>query len=199
MLQLSPGVVVHDVDEGPGARDARTLYLPTRRGAAFGDGTHPTTRLCARAVDACCRWYAPRALLDVGTGTGVLARLARSRGVPLVVGTDVDDEILQVAARNAALDAAPSAPIRFERASPDARGPVFDVVVANILEEVLLSLSSALAAALAPGGRLLLSGVTTLQAPRLRVRCESLGLLVDDTVHLEGWALVQARRAGASA
>src|SRR3954470_12775578 len=70
----------------------------------FGDGSHPTTRLCASALDLLCRQRQPQAVLDVGTGTGVLARIARARGVQFMVGTDIDPVALTSAEAHAALD-----------------------------------------------------------------------------------------------
>ncbi|MDQ3232075.1 MAG: 50S ribosomal protein L11 methyltransferase, partial [Pseudobdellovibrionaceae bacterium] len=136
--------------------------------SAFGDGSHPTTRLCAGAVDFLCRTQSIRSFLDVGTGTGVLSRIARARHVEFVAATDIDPAALHAAQENAALDAhGPN--IEFAAVAPDHWGARFDLVVANILEEPLRELAPALVRALAPHGQLLLSGFTRLQAPRLRV------------------------------
>src|SRR5690349_18057808 len=67
-------------------------------GFVFGDGSHPTTRLCAAVVDQLCRQRHPASVLDVGTATGVLARIARARGAMFVVGTDIDADALASAA-----------------------------------------------------------------------------------------------------
>jgi ribosomal protein L11 methyltransferase len=175
-------------DLPPGA-----IALPTLPSRAFGDGSHPTTRLCARAVDLLCRQRAPAQVLDVGTGTGVLARLARAHGASFVVGTDLDPEAIAAARANAALDAQ-TVELLLGREGPDAWGPRFDLVVANILEGVLVGLAPALAAALAPGGRLLLSGFTPPQTPALRAAFSAHGLTVENQATLEGWALLQCSR-----
>src|SRR5512140_399256 len=72
--------------------------------AVFGDGSHPTTRLCAAAVDLLCRQRPGLAVLDVGTGTGILARIARARGASFVVGTDIDPSAIACAQAHAELD-----------------------------------------------------------------------------------------------
>ncbi len=175
----------------PSPRDV--LALPTLPSAAFGDGTHPTTRLCARAVDYRCRCRRPRAVLDVGTGTGVLARIARAHEVPFVAATDIDAVALEAARANAALDSR-SGELVVCDAPPDAWGPRFDLVVANILDDVLRELAPGLVAALASDGILLLCGFTPVQAPRLRVAFERHGLAADLESELAGWALLQLER-----
>jgi ribosomal protein L11 methyltransferase len=120
----------------------------------------------------------------------VLARLARARGVRLVVGTDVDAGALVAARANAALDPYPGELVLEDR-PPDAWGPRFHLVVANILEDVLLRLADSLVAALAPGGGLLLSGFTRIQTPALRAAFLTRGLAMDLQTERDGWALLQ--------
>jgi ribosomal protein L11 methyltransferase len=161
-----------------------------RFGAVFGDGSHPTTRLCAGALDLLCRQLRPVAVLDVGTGTGVLARIARARGAELVVGTDIDPVALACAEANAALDES-NVRIRCSPEAPDSWGARFDIVVANILEGPLRDLAPALASALRSGGTLLISGFTRPQAPALRVLYERQGLVFAGDAQLDEWALLR--------
>jgi ribosomal protein L11 methyltransferase len=153
-------------------------------GVVFGDGSHPTTRLCAAVIDQLCRQRQPKSVLDVGTGTGVLARIARSRGATFVVGTDIDADALASAAANSALDAHP---IEVSGAAPDHWGARFDLVVANILEEPLRELAPALRRALAAHGVLVISGFTRAQVPVLRVHY---GMAVVGEACLDEWALL---------
>src|SRR5689334_2426296 len=97
------------------------------RSFVFGDGSHATTRLCASVLDQLCRQRQPQAVLDVGTGTGVLARIARARGAMFVVGTDIDADARVAASANAALDAHAIA-IEVCSRPPDHWGSRFDVV-----------------------------------------------------------------------
>ncbi len=193
MIVISPQVYLYRVEHLAPISVAPKLGLAQMASTAFGDGSHPTTRLCAGAVDFLCRTQSLPAFLDVGTGTGVLARIARARGVEFVVGTDIDPLALQAATQNAQLDAADSE-ICFENASPDHWGMRFHLVVANILEGPLHNLAPMLASALVPGGQLLLSGFTRLQTPALRVLYEGLGLHFLSESEYEGWALLHLQR-----
>lgn len=193
-VYIAPRVLLHPVGSRPPEAGADVIGLPTLPSRAFGDGSHPSTRLCARGVDLACRQRLPGAVLDVGTGTGVLARLARAHGVPFVVATDIEPEALRAAQAHAALDER-TGELLITSAAPDAWGPRFDLVVANILEEVLIALAPSLAAALAPGGALLLSGFMPAQTPALRAAFGALGLEVGLQARLEGWALLELRRA----
>jgi ribosomal protein L11 methyltransferase len=165
------------------------LHQVTGGEVVFGDGSHATTRLCAGAVDLLCRQRNPEAVLDVGTGTGVLARIARARGARFIVGTDIDPTALAVARTHCELDGH-SVEIHLSAESPDHWGARFDLVVANILEEPLRQLAPALMRALRPGGVLLLSGITPVQSPSLRVLYEKEGLVFAREAHLEEWALL---------
>jgi ribosomal protein L11 methyltransferase len=196
-LKISPRVLLHDIETPPaGLPDgwialAQAPSQPTEK--VFGDGTHPTTRLCAGAVDLLCRQQAPAAVLDVGTGTGVLARIARARGARFIVGTDIDPAALASARTHAALDSHPI-DILMTDASPDHWGPRFNLVVANILEAPIRELARPLSDALADDGILLLSGFTPLQTPALCVLFASLQLTFVSQATLDEWALLMFRR-----
>jgi ribosomal protein L11 methyltransferase len=157
--------------------------------AVFGDGTHATTRLCAAALDLLCRQRHPQAVLDVGTGTGVLARIARARGARRVIATDIDPVALSCAKAHSALDGS-EVEIGFSSAAPDHCGGRFEIEVANILEEPLRLLAAALSRCLSPGGILLLSGFTRPQAPALRLLYERAGLTFVRDSTLDGWVLL---------
>ena len=130
----------------------------------------------------------------MGTGTGLLARVARARGARFMVGTDIDPAALSSAGAHSALDAQP-VEIHFGSEAPDHWGERFDLVVANILEAPLHSLAPALSRALRPGGLVLLSGFTRIQLPALRVAYENLGLTYVGHSDLEEWTLLTFTRA----
>jgi ribosomal protein L11 methyltransferase len=119
----------------------------------------------------------------------VLARIARARGVPRIVATDIDPVALVCAKAHSDLDEARVA-IDFNSAPPDHCGGCFDLVIANILEGPLRLLAPALSRILLPGGILLLSGFTRSQVPALRVLYESVGLTSLRDASLGEWALL---------
>ena len=163
--------------------------------AVFGDGSHATTRLCAAAVDWFCTRRKPCDVLDVGTGTGILARIARARGAGFVVGTDIDPAALESARAHSVLDDQKSA-IHFSSEPPDHWGRRFDLVVANILEEPLRTLAPHLVRSLRHGGLLLVSGFTRPQAPALRLIYERLGLTFTGSSDLEEWTALRFEAGG---
>jgi ribosomal protein L11 methyltransferase len=191
VLLLSPRVFLYGADDPLPETIDGAIALRTLPHSVFGDGSHPTTRLCAVAVDHICRTSRPESLLDVGTGTGVLARIARARGVPVVFATDIDPEALKSAREHAALDGEPIA-IDVSNRAPDGTGQRFDLVVANILEGVLRRLEPELTRAVAPGGALIVSGFTRAQVPALRTAFS--GLQLETESYLDEWALLLFRK-----
>lgn len=192
VVELSPRVRLYATGSQSLPLDAGWLCLPQLRNDehVFGDGSHPTTRLCAGVLDLLCRQRMPQAVLDVGTGTGVLARIARARGARFVVGTDIDAVALASARAHAALDAHDVA-IHFGAEPPDHWGPRFDLVVANILQEPLTLLAPTIARALGSGGDLIVSGFTRPQVPALRVCYEREGFTFVTEAHLDEWVLLR--------
>ena len=128
-------------------------------GMAFGTGTHETTRLCLEAIE---RYWKGGSLLDVGTGTGILA-IAAAQLEPgaRVLAIDVDPLAIEVARENVAINGV-SDSIELSEAQPrDLAGRSFDVVVANLTAEVIVDLTRDLADCLASNGSLILSGILT--------------------------------------
>lgn len=153
---------------------------------AFGDGSHPTTRLCAGIVDFICRQEKPRSVLDLGTGTGILARIARARGAREVFATDIDPVALASTEENAALDGFEQG-IRISSQLPDFWGPRFDFVIANILEEPLRRLAPSIFRSMRVGGKLLISGFTRAQIPGIVVAFEQAGFSLKSESQLDEW------------
>ncbi|WP_242396372.1 50S ribosomal protein L11 methyltransferase [Anaeromyxobacter oryzisoli] len=142
-------------------------------GMAFGTGTHPTTSLCLAALSERLAARPGAAVLDVGTGSGLLAIAARKLGAGRVAGNDNDPVAVGVARENAARNGA-AVELTVEPLSA-IRGP-FDVVVANILANTLVELAPGIAAQLAPGGVVLLSGILGPQEDEVRAAYVAQGL-----------------------
>ena len=146
---------IHIVPAGSDG-DAGTVRLVD--GAVFGTGLHPTTALCLEWLDEIVMTDAPEAMLDVGTGSGVLALAALQLGVRRAVAVDVDDAAIRVAADNARLNLV-SDRLQLAFGGPDIVTGVFPLVVANVLPAALVEMASVLVQRVAHHGWLLLSGI----------------------------------------
>lgn len=127
-------------------------------GVAFGTGSHPTTHLCLQWLDT--HVTNTDTVLDYGCGTGILAIAAAKLGAANVTGTDIDPQAVESAAFNAEHNEV-TAKFVLPGDLPASR---YSLVVANILSNPLKVLAPALLGRVAPGGRLVLSGVLARQA-----------------------------------
>jgi len=128
--------------------------------AAFGTGLHPTTALCLEAIDEAVAVGHPDRILDVGTGSGVLALGALLMGVPRALGIDIDDAALRVAAENARLNAL-NRQMQWQRGGPETVLGTWPLVVANVLAAPLIEMAPALVRRVGSGGVLVLSGISS--------------------------------------
>ena len=182
-------------------RDGR-IALKIDAGLAFGTGHHETTQGVLLALDALARHTRPRKLLDVGTGTGVLAMaMVRYFGRP-VLATDIDEVAVAVARENARINGL-SHMVRCATA-PGMRHPAiaggapYDLIVANILARPLVALAGDIAGALAPGGHVVLSGILGWQARWVTHAYASRGLVLVARVERGDWSTLVLRRAQAA-
>ena len=162
-------------------------------GMAFGTGTHPTTSLCLAALSDLITARPGASVLDVGTGSGLLAIAARKLGAGRVAANDEDPVAVRVAGENAERN---GAALELTVDPVEAIAGTFDVVVANILANVLVALAPALAAKLAPGGVLLLSGILGPQEDEVRRAHVAQGLapLPEGDRRQGEWSLLALRR-----
>lgn len=158
------------VEARPPSGAAEVILDP---GMAFGTGTHPTTALCLAALSDVLGERPGLTVLDVGTGSGLLAIAARKLGAREVRANDNDPVAVDVARENAARNGVEIG----VGAEPLAEIPGrFDVVVANILANTLVELSAEVANHLAPGGVTLLSGILVPQEDEVRAAYLGAGL-----------------------
>ena len=173
------------------------VALRIEAGAAFGTGHHGTTAGCLAAFDALLKARRFPSVLDVGTGTGVLAIAAARTGSRRVVGTDIDPVSVRISRENARLNQAHA---RFVRADGLAHRTVvragpYDLAFANILARPLVRLAPHIWRALAPGGLVILSGLLRHQQRSVAAAYLARGFRVVRRYHRDAWAtLVLARR-----
>ena len=164
-LRIGERVLLTPAWEEPEARPG-DVVVRLEPGMAFGTGMHPTTRLCVAALE---EWVQPgEALLDIGTGSGVLSIVAAKLGARPVWATDIDPLAISATRENAERNDIPLFPhsLHVEHGSiPAGQFGRYPLIVTNILAEILVGLFDAayekvpLTEPLAPGGHIILSGI----------------------------------------
>ncbi len=169
-------------------------------GPAFGTGHHGTTKGCLEALAIELKRKRPERVLDIGTGSGVLALAAVKYGARFALGTDMDKESIRIAKENAKNNkAGDRLKLMHARGTGHrmmrAHAP-YDLVLANILARPLVGLAPEIAKLVAKGGRVILSGLLTHQEPQVRAAYAGQGLHLVQRRRLNGWStLVYARQA----
>jgi ribosomal protein L11 methyltransferase len=172
-----------------GPAPAGAIALVIDAATAFGSGEHATTRGCLLALDALARRRRFARVLDMGTGTGILAMAAAKTWRRRVTARDIDAEAVRVAARNAAVNGV-GALIDLRRSAGYrglGRAGRFDLVFANILARPLMLMAGDLARALAPGGVAVLSGLLARQERAILAAHRARGLRLLRRFPLSGW------------
>lgn len=174
------------------------IAIEIEAGLAFGTGHHGTTAGCLEMISDIVRREHPRNVLDLGTGSAVLAiavaRLARVN----VLATDIDPVATRVAAANVALNRA-SALVHtvtatgFAHREVAARAP-YDLIVANILARPLMRLAPQMAHHTAEGGSLILSGILDSQRDAVIAAYNTQHFRHVRTTHREGWVTIHLKR-----
>lgn len=184
----------HDADKLPEGR----IGLLIEAAMAFGTGHHGTTLGCLRAIDRLAgEGIEPRRIADIGCGSGVLAMAAASVWTCPVLAADIDPVAVEVTRVNLAANALEGRVETFVAAGFDApglRGP-FDLVFANILKGPLIDLAPDMAGAVAPGGRVVLSGLLVGQADEVLGHYERAGFNLLHREDIVDWTtLVLSRK-----
>lgn len=133
-------------------------------GLAFGTGGHTTTQLVLLAMERAL--VKPMSVLDVGTGSGILAIAASKLGASHVLGTDISDEAVTAAKENIALNDVDNIDVRKANLLKDIDDK-YDLIVANILADILLELIPDLDSHLNEEGKVIFSGIDYLQLPKI--------------------------------
>jgi len=176
---------------------ANKLNIEIEAALAFGTGHHGTTRGCLLLLDRLLKAYRPQRLLDLGTGTGVLAIAAAKALRRTVLASDIDVPSVRLARENARLNAAGNFLHVIRAASfsaPEfaALGP-FDLVLANILANPLRQLAQPMSRYLAPGALVVLSGLLTPQAGGVIAAYRARGLVPLRHLTIDGWSSLLLR------
>ena len=165
-------------------------------GSAFGTGSHPTTRLCLEALEAC----PPQGLLvaDLGCGSGVLGLASLCLGADAVLAADTDSLAVRATAGNRSLNQCSEQRLQVSLGSVETlqallAGRRADLLLCNILAPVIEALSPGFESLIAPNGRALLSGLLVDQAPRLKDVLAAQGGQVTQELAQGRWGLLEIR------
>ena len=180
---------------GPPTAGRITLTLDA--GVAFGSGEHGSTRGCLVAFEAEARWR-PRRILDLGTGSGILAMAAARMLRRRILATDIEPWSVRVTRQNARLNRI-GPMVKARRADgwldPTVRGGgPYDLVFANILARPLCGMAKDLAAHLAPGGTAILAGLLGTQARMVLAAHRRRGLALKRMIPQGPWTTLVVRK-----
>lgn len=188
--------IIPSCEKSPPQADEIQVRIEANK--AFGDGKHPTTKLCLMYLE---RHLKPReSLLDIGTGTGILSITAAKLGGDPILAIDNDPEAVHVAEMNVALN-------RLEDRVKVLDGSIdqvtisnfvqtqFTHVVTNISSTVILGLfEDQLVKTIKPDGFLILTGFLKMQSPAIRARLKWNNLEIKAEEHLENWICIIAKK-----
>jgi ribosomal protein L11 methyltransferase len=176
------------------------LGIEIEAALAFGTGHHGTTRGCLIYLDYVLRAKAPKRMLDLGTGTGVLAIAAAKATKRRVLATDIDPMSVKVARENMRLNGVGNlvdtvCATGFSSPAFGDRAP-FDLILANILANPLRAMSTDMSRHLTRNGMVILSGLLPHQAMSVIAAYRARGLVLRKHQIIEGWSSLLMQRAG---
>jgi ribosomal protein L11 methyltransferase len=168
------------------------VVLELDPGMAFGTGLHPTTRLCLEALE---RYIRPGVrVLDVGTGSGILALAAARLGAASVLALDISSVAIEAAQANVRANGLEERiTVRFGSLE-ESSNECYDLVVANIIARVIADLAPALVGALIPGGVLIASGIIEERLPLAENALRAAGLAEIEQERDGDWVMLVGQR-----
>lgn len=169
----------------PWDTQAGDLIIEIDPGMAFGTGTHETTAMCVGLIE---KYYQGGSLLDVGTGSGILAIAAARLGAKGIVAVDIDPDAVRVAQENVAHNGLTDAIDVREGDLLQGLSQRFQFAVANILAPVICMLAAPLKAHLLPGGKFICSGIIAEAESDVNEALLAAGYTIDEIQHKGDWA-----------
>ena len=182
-LAIVPGWEQYDTD-----RTAITMDP----GMAFGTGTHETTALCLEVLDE--RVRGGERVLDIGTGSGILAIAALKLGAAAAEGVDIDPMCVRTAWENAARNGVEDRLTVLVGDLSDKASGVYDLITANIVAAAILSLAPHVPALLAPGAVFIASGIIDTRKEEVLAGLRAAGLEPFDVREKRGWVCIVCRK-----
>jgi ribosomal protein L11 methyltransferase len=179
---------------------ANDIAIEIEAALAFGTGHHGSTHGCLHMLDLVARKRRPRAILDLGTGSGVLAIAAAKLFKRKIHAGDIDSVCVTAAGANAKRNRVASfvRPVQAKGVAHEvlrAGGP-YDLVLANILARPLRDLAPEIARLAAPGAEIILSGLIRRDVPGVAAAYRTQGFALARLIDIDGWATLLMRRGG---
>ncbi|MBU2621330.1 MAG: 50S ribosomal protein L11 methyltransferase [Proteobacteria bacterium] len=173
----------------PGKND---IILEIDPGMAFGTGAHPTSALCMSMIE---KYLKPgNSFLDIGTGSGILMIAAAKLGAGHLLGTDTDEVAAEIAKDNLILNKIDEKRFAVKISNlVEEIGERFDVVAANILSEVILTLLDSVSKVISKNGILICSGITEKNRSAVEEKMTRKGFEIIDVQTSDGWVCIAGR------
>ena len=179
----------------PGWEDYRTdrIRIVMDPGMAFGTGTHETTSLCLETLDSLVK--GGERVLDIGTGSGILAIAALKLGADSAEGVDIDPVAVRTAGENAALNGVQDKLTVLVGDLSDKASGQYDIITANIVANAILSLAPAVPGLMADGATFIASGIIDSRKDEVIAGLEQAGLAVVEVKEKRGWECIVCKKA----
>lgn len=188
-LEVGRKLLVVPAWEDPPVGSEHRIPLRVDPGMAFGTGSHETTRLCLEELEQVVTPVAR--VLDLGTGSGILAIACALLGAGRIWAVDPDPVAVRAAGGNLALNGVTAQVRLIQGELDDLAGESFDLAVANLNSRLLVSLSQGLAARLRRPGSLIVSGVLAAEADRVETALTAAGLVLQGRRTMGEWAVLR--------
>ena len=173
--------------------DTDRVKLILDPGLAFGTGGHETTSLCLEALDE--RVRGGERVLDIGTGSGILAIAALKLGAASAEGVDIDPVAVRTAGENAALNGVQDKLTVLVGDLSDKASGTYDIITANIVANAILSLAPAVPGLMAEGATFIASGIIDSRKDEVIAGLEKAGLAVAEVKEKRGWECIVCKKA----
>ena len=191
VFHVTPNLVIQPTWLPYDSKDGEVV-ISMDPGLAFGTGHHPTTSMCLRHLESVLR--VGDRVLDVGTGTGILAIGAAKLGARHVLALDIDGQATKAARANARSNRVQEAikVVRGTLPHPQVESAAFELILANISAKAIISMSKELITALKPTGRLIASGIVDDRANEVVDALHHIGFTVEERVEEGLWVSLVA-------
>ena len=179
----------------PGWEDHQTdrIKIIMDPGMAFGTGTHETTSLCLETLDSLVK--GGERVLDIGTGSGILAIAALKLGAAEAEGVDIDPVAVRTAGENAALNGVQDKLTVLVGDLSDKASGTYDIITANIVANAILSLAPAVPGLMAEGATFIASGIIDSRKDEVIAGLKKAGLSVVEVKEKRGWECIVCKKA----